>query len=124
MRIFKTGWFVRFSSKEQMMNTVLKDAVNQLEAGHFGADLGGGVYKQRVARPGAGKSGGYRVIICFRQGTRAFFVYGFSKSARENITSGEKRAFKEMAKELFSLTDQALNEAVTSGLFEEIESED
>jgi hypothetical protein len=60
MRIFKTSWFARFANKERIVDGSLKNSVSQLGMGQFDADLGGGVYKQRLARPGAGKSGGYR----------------------------------------------------------------
>ena len=62
------------------------------------ADLGGGVVKQRVARPGAGKSGGYRTIILLRRETRAIFVYGFAKNERANIEDDELADFKKLAK--------------------------
>ena len=66
MRVFKNTWFTRFAKKEGITDSELREAVNQLEAGQADADLGGGVYKVRIARPGKGKSGGYRVIVFFR----------------------------------------------------------
>lgn len=124
MKIFKTPWFTRFADKEQIANESLQSAVNQLEAGQFDADLGGGVYKQRLARPGGGKSGGYRVLICFRQGTRSFFMYGYPKSRRDNITSSEKNDLKKLAKILFAMTDEELDEKVKAGAFQEVKSEE
>ena len=124
MRIFKTPWFTRFAEKERIVDEILKNAVNQLEAGQFDADLGGGVYKQRLARSGGGKSGGYRVLICFRQESRSFFMYGFPKSERDNITISEKNDLKKLAKVLFSMTDEQLDEHMKAGAFQEISSED
>lgn len=124
MRIFKTPWFTRFASKERIIDDSLKKAVDQLEAGQYDADLGGGVYKQRLARAGEGKSGGYRVLICFRQGTRSFFMYGFQKSDRANITASERDDLKKLAKALFSMTDEQLDAKVGAGAFQEISSED
>ena len=124
MRIFKTPWFTRFADKEHIANEALKGAVNQLEAGQFDADLGGGVYKQRLARVGQGKSGGYRVLICFRQGARSFFMYGFPKSNRDNINSSEKNDLKKLARILFAMTDEQLDEKVKAGVFQEIKSEE
>ena len=49
------------------------------------ADIGGGVIKQRIARKGQGRSGGSRLIMLFRKGALAFFVYGFAKSDRQNL---------------------------------------
>jgi hypothetical protein len=108
MRIFKIPWFTRFAAKEGIADGELKDMVNQLEAGQADADLGGGVYKVRVARPGAGKSGGYRVIVFFRSGDRTFYVYGFAKSARTNIGTKDLNAYKKAAKYMFSLTEDQI----------------
>ena len=68
--------------------------------------------KQRIARPGQGKSGGYRSIILFRNGTQAFFVYGFAKSDRENIEDDELEKFKILAKAWIALSDNQI-EAMT-----------
>ncbi|MDY0274085.1 MAG: type II toxin-antitoxin system RelE/ParE family toxin [Desulfomicrobium sp.] len=120
MRIFKSSWFSRFVHKEQISNESLIEAIAQLEAGNFDANLGGGVYKQRLARSGQGKAGGYRVLICFVQGEHSFFIYGFLKSSRKNITLSEKKDLKKMAKILFSMTEQQLNQQVKAGAFQEI----
>ena len=74
MRIFKNAWFERFARKQKLDAAALRDAIQRAERGLIDADLGGGVIKQRVARPGQGKSGGYRTIILYRQAHRAFFV--------------------------------------------------
>ena len=72
------------------------------------ADLGGSVIKQRVARPGRGKSGGYRTIIIFKRGEIAFFVYGFAKSEQDNLDKQEEEQYKKAAKELLALTETQL----------------
>jgi hypothetical protein len=105
VRIFKNTWFTRFAEKEGITNGELWELVNQLEMGQAEANLGGDVYKVRVARQGEGKSGGYRVIVFFRSEERAFFIYGFAKSVRDNIDQGELKAFKEDAKYQLGLTD-------------------
>ncbi len=76
--------------------------------------------KQRVARPGHGKSKGYRTVILYRAGEKAIFVYGFSKSQRENIREDEKEQLKKMASHVLELSEEQLNELVTMGKFEEI----
>jgi hypothetical protein len=101
MRIFKSKWFAKFVRKNGISDAVLKLAVADMEAGNFDADLGGCVYKQRVARQGRGKRGGYRAIVLFRQGERAFFVYGFAKSKMENIADVDLAGLKKAAKELY-----------------------
>ncbi|MCM0754810.1 type II toxin-antitoxin system RelE/ParE family toxin [Desulfovibrio aminophilus] len=120
MRILKTKPFARFAGKEGIADESLKDAVDRLEKGQVDADLGGGVYKQRVARSGAGRSGGFRVLVCYRRGDRSFFVYGFAKSDQPNIDKREEKDFKKMAKSLFALTESDLEKAISEGTFVEI----
>ena len=72
MRIFKNKWFVKFAKKEGISDEKLLWAVGEVDKGSVDADSGGGVIKQRIARPQEGKSGGYRTIILFRKGDRAF----------------------------------------------------
>lgn len=68
------------------------------------ADLGGGLIKQRVARPGGGRSGGYRVMVFYRSGDRAVFVYGFAKNDRANLNRDEVETFQAAAKVVLGLT--------------------
>lgn len=110
MRIFKNAWFRRFARQEKIEDKTLQEAVARADRGLIDADLGGGVIKQRIARPGKGKSGGYRTIILFRQGERAFFVYGFAKSKRDNIEKYEEDIYKKAARELLALSDAQLEQ--------------
>jgi hypothetical protein len=121
VRVFKNTWFARFAAKEGITDGELKAIVNDvLEAGQAEANLGGGVYKARLARPGEGKSGGYRVIVLFRSGERTFYVYGFAKSARANISEKDLKRFKEMAKENIGMTDEQLKNRIKAGHWNEI----
>jgi len=123
VRILKSRWFQRFARKEGIADAVLHDAVARAEKGQIDADLGGDVIKQRISRPGQGRSKGYRTIVLFRRGTRAFFVYGFTKSQQANIDEDEKRQFKEAAKHVLALTEKQLAELVERGDFVEVRSE-
>jgi hypothetical protein len=123
LRIFKSRWFHRYARKEGIADAVLREAVARAEKGQIDADLGGEVIKQRIARPGQGKSKGYRTIILFRRGDKAFFVYGFSKSQRANIDADEETQFKEAAKIVLSLTANELAVRLTRGDFVEAKSE-
>ena len=107
MRIFKSRWFQRFAGKEGIADAVLKEAVDRADKGQIDADLGGEVIKQRIARRGQGRSSGYRTIILFRRGTKAFFVYGFPKSQRANIDADELKQFREAAKHVLALRETA-----------------
>lgn len=124
MKIFKNAWFGRFARKEKISAKVLWDAIERAEKGQVDADIGGGVIKQRIARPGAGKSKGYRSIILFRKGEKSFFVYGFSKGELGNIREDEEEQFKKMAKHVLFLTDAQLSELIANGQFEEVIRDD
>ena len=117
MRIFKNKWFGRFARKENIDDAALCEAVKRAEAGKIDANYGGGVIKQRIARPHEGKSGGYRAVILYRRAHKAFFVYGFPKSERENIDEKEERAFKDMAEVTFGLSDNQLAKLVKTGAY-------
>jgi len=120
LQIFKNTWFRRFVRKEKITDKMLWEAVDRAENGQIDADLGGGVIKQRIARPGEGKSKGYRSIILFRKRQKSFFVYGFSKSDLGNIRKDEEEQFKKMAKYVLALTDAQLKELIINGQFEEV----
>ena len=119
-RIFKTKWFQRFARKEKISDAVLARVIARAERGQVDADLGNGVIKQRIARPGQGKSGGYRTIVFFKRGQRAVFVYGFAKSERTNIDADEEKQFKEAARHVLQLTDKQIADLVKNGDFVEV----
>ena len=102
-RIFKTPDFVTWAKDEGVNDKALLDAVKEIEAGLIDANLGGNVIKKRVAREGQGKSGGFRTLLAFKSQDKSFFMFGFAKNERENISVKEKAALKAMAKE-FLLT--------------------
>lgn len=120
LRVFKNAWFGRFARKEKISAGALWEAVERAENGLVDADLGGGVIKQRLARPGAGKSKGYRSIVLYKQGERAFFVYGFPKSDLDNIRDDEEEQFKKAAKVILALTDEQIRKLIENGQFEEV----
>jgi hypothetical protein len=120
VRIFKNKWFDRFADKEGIADTELREAVNRLEARQADADLGGGVYKVRVARSGEGKSGGYRVIVFFKCEERTFFVYGFAKSDRASIDQGELRGFRLDAEIDLALSNEQIGERLRKGTLIEV----
>ena len=115
---------MRFARKERITDAKLTEAVRNAEKGLIDADYGGGVIKQRIARPGQGKSGGYRSIIIFRKGNMAFFVYGFAKNERDNIDESDERDFKDLAKVLLALSDEGLKKLTDNRELTEVEYED
>ena len=120
MRVFKNAWFGRFARKRKISEEVLWDAVDRAEKGLVDADLGGGVIKQRIARQGEGKSKGYRSIVLYRKGDKAFFVYGFPKSDLGNIRGDEEEQFKKAAKLILALSDDQIRQLIENGQFEEV----
>jgi hypothetical protein len=124
VRVFKYPRFSRFADKEGITDNELREIVEQIEAKQADANLGGDVYKVRVARQGEGKSGGHRVIVYFRNEFRTFFVYGFSKNDRSNISEKELKAFKDDAKDQFLLTDAQIEVRLKNKIFIEITEED
>jgi hypothetical protein len=87
----------RFARKERISQASLCEAIVRAERGLIDADLGGGLIKQRVARAGKGRSGGYRTIIAYRHEGRAIFLYCFAKSERENIGPDELNTARDIA---------------------------
>jgi hypothetical protein len=100
MRIFKSKEFAKFAQKVRLGDSLLCRAVEEIHAGIVDANLGGGVYKQRVRRAGSGKSGSFRTILLLRWEDVAIFVDGFRKSDKSNISSEELKVFRMIAKNL------------------------
>jgi len=96
VRIFKTKWFARYVRQEHISDHGLRDAIERAERGLIDADLGGGIIKQRVARSGQGRSGGYRMLIAYRFDNRAVFMYGIAKNDRGNIDENELATLREI----------------------------
>jgi hypothetical protein len=82
IRIYKTKWLSKFVRRERVTDNALIDAIHRAERGIVDADLGGGLIKQRVARDGRGRSGGYRMLIAYRARGRAMFCLVSLKATR------------------------------------------
>jgi hypothetical protein len=91
------------------------------ERGLVDADLGGGLIKQRVARPGQGRSGGFRTLIAYRRGVRGVFVYGFAKSERSNIGPGELAFWRKIAQAILAMVHTEMARAVAAGEIVEVD---
>jgi hypothetical protein len=108
MIVYKTRWFNRWAQKQGLYDVSICAAVREMLGGLYDAELGGGLFKKRIARPGKGKRGGYRTLIASNKGDKWFFVFGFPKNELSNIDKGEEEALKRLAAELLSLTPEAL----------------
>jgi hypothetical protein len=120
VRIFRTKGFARFCRREAIKDEALRDTMERVAQGLIDADLGGGLIKQRVAREGSGRSGGYRVMIACRLGERAFFLHGFAKSRVANISADELNDLKKVAAAFLSMSQAQLALALAEGIIEEI----
>jgi hypothetical protein len=119
-RIFKTRYFIRWMRKTALNDEVLCAAVNEMAQGLIDADLGGGVVKKRVGISGRGKRGGARTLVATNKGNRWFFVYGFEKNDRANISDDELEALKDLAEQLLARTGHQLAAALNDGSLMEI----
>ena len=120
MRIFKTKWLARFAHRQRIEDASLSAAVARANQGLIEADLGGGLIKQRVARAGQGKSGGYRMLIAYRAGTRAVFLYGFAKNERDNIGADELLTLREIGAAWLAADDRSIGRALADAVLQEV----
>ena len=120
MRIYKTKWLARFARREGIDDQSLRAAIERAEQGLIDADLGGGLIKQRVARPGRGRSGGYRMIVGYRVKERAVFLLGFAKNERENIEDNELLSLREIAERWLTADAARIQKELELGNLQEI----
>lgn len=121
MRVFKNKWFTKFARRHRIGDEVLLEAVLLANKGLVDAELGGGVVKLRIGRKGEGKSGGYRNLLFFKKGHRGFFVYGFAKNERDNISIDELVALKTAASRILGLSDFELEAECEAGAWIELD---
>ena len=119
-RVFKTRGFNRWMRKTELTDQALCAAVSEMERGLIDADLGGGVVKKRVALPGRGKSGGARMLVATNRGNRWFFVFGFEKNDRANVSAKELEALQAVAADLLKLSSTQLDTHVEGEALQEI----
>lgn len=124
VRVFKNKAFTRFARKAGIDDAELCEAIARAERGLIDANLGGGVIKQRIARTGGGKSGGFRTMILFKAGDRAFFVHGFAKNEADNIRDDELAALKKLAAEMLSYDDETIARVIASETLIEVTCDD
>lgn len=121
--VLKTRLFARWMRKTSLTDDALLHAIDEMERGLVDADLGGGVFKKRVAASGRGKRGGGRVLIATNRENRWIFVFGFEKNDRETITQAELAFLQRIARDLLECSDSALETAIGSGELQEVRHE-
>ena len=123
MRIFKTRLFAKWAKAVKLSDKHLSQAVAEMERGLIDADLGGYIYKKRISLMGRGKSGGARSIIAYQIRRKTFFIFGFAKNEKENISTEELKIAKAFATELLNYNDQQLGTLLTEGKLIEVKYE-
>ncbi|MFQ5580972.1 MAG: type II toxin-antitoxin system RelE/ParE family toxin [Nitrospiria bacterium] len=121
MRIFKSKHFDRWARRQDLRDDALRKAVDEIENGLVDTKLGGNLYKKRIATRGRGKRGSTRTIIAFKKSHRIFFIYGFEKGERTNITEKEQQALKIYGKTLLNWPDREILKRIDEGELFEIE---
>ncbi|CAM4333738.1 Type II toxin-antitoxin system RelE/ParE family toxin [Bordetella tumbae] len=120
MKVFKRKDFARWQACEKLPDAILCKAVREMADGLIDADLGGGLYKKRVARLCGGKSGGYRTLLSARIDSRYVFLHGFLKSDKANITQDERKALQYAGKIFLNFSTEALLQALHCGVLLEV----
>jgi hypothetical protein len=121
-RLFKTKTFNRWCGAA-ITDRALYQAVTDMKQGLVDASLGGNIFKKRVAIAGRGKRGGARTLIATQLKNRWFFVFGFNKNERDNISNDELKYLQQLARDLLMLNDQQLEVALNTGELLEIHYE-
>ena len=119
MRVFKTKNLAKFTRQQSISDASLAAAVERATRGLIDADLGGHIIKQRVARPGQGKRGGFRMLIGIRS-DRAIFLFGFAKNERENIDDEQLRTLRDIIAFWFAADEAKITQALKDGLLIEV----
>ena len=119
-RVFMTRHFSRWLSKTELSLEGLCKAIEEMEQGLVDANLGSGIMKKRVALPGRGKRGSARTLVATNNLNRWFFLFGFEKNERDNISAKELAALKAVAADLLRLGVARLEAAVAAKTLEEI----
>lgn len=120
MRTFKTRWFTRFARREGIADRSLLEAIERAERGQIDVDLGGGLIKQRIARQGQGRSGGYRTLVAYRTKDRAVFLYGFAKNVQDDIGTREVLSLRHIAQKMLASDEAKIQEDIEVGNLQEI----
>ena len=118
----KTKWFNKWAKKNSVSDSVLLKTLDSISEKLGAVNLGGGLYKVRTRRIGQGKSGGYRTLVVYKEMDKAIFIYGFSKTERDNLEKDEVKSFKKLAKDLLQISKDEYNRLEKLGNFFRLEA--
>jgi len=117
MNRLKTKWVNKWAKKHRISDDNLIVAIENLENNLSSSNLGGGLFKVRIASQSGGKSGGFRTLIVYKEDDRAVVVYGFAKNEQENLSKSELLAFKTLSKDILNQSHSDLEMAINKGVF-------
>lgn len=89
MKTVKTKLFAKWAIKNDVSDQSLLNAAKEIVTKNYEANYGGGVIKKRIANKGRGKSSSVRTIVAFKSGNNCFFVFGFEKNSKSNLSQNE-----------------------------------
>jgi len=118
--IYELKSFARFARAEDIDDGSLAEAVERAARGLIDADLGGGLIKQRIARKGQGRRGGYRVMVAFRAADFAVFLFGFAKSAQANLDDRQLNMLRGFAAAWLAADAKTIRQALEQGELVEV----
>jgi hypothetical protein len=121
LQVYKTKGFARFARRQRLEDAALCEAISRAERGLIDADLGGGVIKQRIPRPGQGRSGGFRTILFYWKNDRAVFVDGFAKSHQDDIDIDDLEKFRKLSAVFSSYDAEQVGQLVKAGAWIEVQ---
>jgi hypothetical protein len=124
MRVLKTKTFARWARKERIDDLQLAEAVTQMRRGLVDVNLGGGLLKKRIARRGAGRSGGYRTLVASDRHERWIFVYGFAKNDRDNVDDDELSDLQRIGQAYLAMSEEVIQRFIAIGELREIDYDD
>ncbi len=108
MKIYKYRGFEKWAKKQGLSDDDLKKSIIEIENGLIDANLGGNVYKKRIAKLGQGKRGSYRTILLMKLSDKVIFAHGFAKGEKDNVTQNELEGFKIMAEAFLNLSNEQI----------------
>ncbi len=123
MKTIKTKLFAKWANKNDVSDKSLLEAAKEIAADNYEANYGSGVIKKRVANKGRGKSSSVRTIVAFKSGRDCFFIYGFEKSAKSNISLNEEKALKVVAASLYAYSGAEIVRQIKNGALIEVSDE-
>jgi len=113
----KTKWFNKWAKKSSLSDKNLLKTIDNVSKNLGVVNLGNGLFKIRTPKVGHGKSGSFRTILVYKEKDIAIFIYGFSKSDKDNLDKDELKYFKKLAKDLLNIDKKQFSELEKQGSF-------